>query len=360
MMKPLFPLCILLLFISCKNKQEKISPAEERISESVYASGTIKSFGQYEVYATTNGILKKLLVDEGSLVKKGDPLFVLDARAAEINEQNATLSAAYSAVEQNAEKLNELKIASDLAETKLKTDSSLVFRQRALWAQQIGTLNDLDQRELTYASDINAWESAKLKYKEMQKQINFQSDQAKKNLQLTKTLAGDYVIKSEVNGKVYRIFKEKGELINPQTAIALIGDSGKFILELQVDEYDIARIRPGQKIAIAMDSYKGEIYEAAVEKINPMMDERTRSFTVDAVFIKQPPALFANLSCEANILIREKAGALTIPAGYLLPGDSVILENKEHRKITTGIKDYQKVEVLGGISLHDVLLKPGQ
>ena len=152
--------------------------------------------------------------------------------------------------------------------------------------------------------------------------------------------------------------KEKGEMVNTQTAVAMLGDANAFILELQVDEYDIARVIPGQKIVLSMDSYKGQMFEALLQKINPAMNERSKSFTIEANFITAPKTLFPNLTCEANIVIQEKEKALTIPRNFLMEGDLVLLENKEKRKVTTGLKDFKKVEIINGLSKNEFILKP--
>jgi multidrug efflux pump subunit AcrA (membrane-fusion protein) len=95
-----------------------------------------------------------------------------------------------------------------------------------------------------------------------------------------------------------------------------------------------------------------------IEKIYPIMNERTRTFKADAVFIKRPENIFPNLSAEANIIIQVKNKALTIPRSYLIDDNYVLLSNKEKRKITIGLKDYDKVEVLNGITEKDELVKP--
>jgi multidrug efflux pump subunit AcrA (membrane-fusion protein) len=349
---------LFIILASCKSKTEKISPVEEKITESVYASGIIKSKNQYQVFSAANGLLAEILVTEGDLVKKGEPIIRLSNTAAQLNTENASLSADFASTASNAEKLNELKININLAKTKMDNDASLLQRQRNLWADQIGTRNEVDQRELTYKSSVNNFEVAQLRYTQLKKQINFQEKQSQKNLQISQTITTDFSIKSEVDGKVYSILKEKGEMVNTQTPVALIGDASVFKLELQVDEFDISHVKLGQKILLSLDSYKGEVFEAVVEKINPSMNERSKSFTIDAAFVKQPPALYPNLTCEANIVIQTKEKVLTIPRNYLLEGDFVLMENKEKRKITTGLKDYQKVEIISGLSLHDIILKP--
>lgn len=349
---------VVFLLFSCKNKNAGINPLVQKITESVYASGIVKSKQQYQVYSSVNGLVAQVFVTEGDMVKKGDPILRITNTTASLNVENAQLSADFTAVAANQERLSELKINTDLAKSKMENDVLLLQRQRNLWNQQIGTRNELDQRELAYKSSATAYDAAKLRYAELQKQINYQSKQSQKNLQLSKTQVGDYTLKSETDGKIYSILKEKGEMVNTQTAVALVGDGNNFTIELQVDEYDISRVIVGQKILISMDSYKGQVFEGVVEKINPLMSERSKSFTIDATFIKQPPALYPNLTCEANIVIHEKGKVLTIPRAYLMEGDYVMLANKEKRKVVTGLKDFQLVEIISGLTANEFIIKP--
>jgi len=60
---------------SCGTKTPYIQPNTETISETVYASGFVKSVGQYQVFGKANGILEKIWVAKGDLVKKGQVLF---------------------------------------------------------------------------------------------------------------------------------------------------------------------------------------------------------------------------------------------------------------------------------------------
>jgi multidrug efflux pump subunit AcrA (membrane-fusion protein) len=358
MIKLTLPFLAFALLLSCKNKSEKISPKEEKITESVYASGIIKSKDQYQAFSTVSGIIKEILVTEGDTVKQGDIIMRLSNDNARLNSENAKIAVDYSSPAANADKLNQLKIDIETAKAKMDNDASLLEKQRNLWNQGIGNHNELDQRELAYKNSSNAYAAAKLRLGDLQQQLNFQSRQSQKKLEISNTATGDYNIKSEVSGKVYSVLKKKGEMVNPQSPVALIGNAAGFTLELQVDEYDITKIRLGQKIIISMDSYKGQVFEALVEKIDPLMNPQSKSFTVEAGFIKPPPALYPNLTLEANIIIQVKEKALTIPREYLVDDNYVLLENKEKRKVTTGLKDYQKIEILDGLSANDFIIKP--
>jgi HlyD family secretion protein len=349
-----------ILFLSCNKSQEKTSPVTENITESIYAAGIIKAKDQYQVFSTVNGLIRQILVTEGDTVKKGEPLIRLLNETARLNTDNARLAADYASVNANLDKLNELKINIDLAKSKKENDAVLLQRQQNLWSQDIGSKNELDQKELAYKNSTTNYETAVLRYNELKKQLDFSAQQSKKSLQISTSMAGDFTIKSETDGKVYRILKEQGEMVNTQTPVAIIGNAEEFLLELQVDEYDIARVRTGQKVFLNLDSYKGQVFDAVITKINPIMNDRSRSFTVEADFITKPPALYPNLTTEANIIIQTKEKALLIPRNYLIDESFVLMENKEKRKVITGLKDYQRVEILSGLTVHDIILKPAK
>ena len=234
----------------------------------------------------------------------------------------------------------------------------MLERQQNLWNQQIGTRNELEQRELAYKTSKYGLENARLARTELQKEIRFQVKLSETNLRISETMSGDYVVKSKIDGKVYSIYKEKGEMVNTQTPLATVGSASQFVVELRVDEFDVAKIKTGQKVIIGMDSYKQQVYEAVILRIKPFMNERTKTFIVEADFVESPPVLYPNLTCEANILVREKNGALTIPASCLREGGLVMLKNKKLIKIKTGLQNFQKVEVLGGIDMNDMIIKP--
>lgn len=352
--------CLLfaLFLFSCKSKKETIKPTVENISSSIYASGLVKTKNQYQVFATVNGIIEEIYVTEGDLVKKGTPLFAIQNETQKLNKENAELAAKFSDSYANESKLSDAKLAIEFARNKMKNDSLLYIRQSALWQQQIGTRIDLEQKELQWQNSKTNYTSSIFKYQDLKRQIEYSSDLSKKNLLISKNLQNDFTIKSEIDGRVYAITKKKGENTNTQTALATIGDASNFTLEMQVDEYDILKIKKGLPVIINLESYPGKVFEAKVTKINPLMNERSKTFLVEAEFIKNPDQIFVNISFEASIVLEKKDKALLIPRNYLLNDSTVIKANGEKQLIRTGLKDYNKVEVLSGLTANDELLKP--
>jgi multidrug efflux pump subunit AcrA (membrane-fusion protein) len=353
----LFTAISIFVLISCNKQQESIHPTIEKITQSVYASGTVKSGSQYEVYAKVSGIIKNILVKEGELVKKGQSIIELSNTAQSLNYENAKLLAQYSSDNANQEKLTQANNELELAKSKLDNEASLVERQRKLWANEIGTKNDLDLRELAYKNAQTLYNASNLKLNDLKKQIALQSKQTQNSAAISSNVLNDFKVISEIDGKVYSIAKLAGEMATPQFPIAIIGNAGDYYVEMQVDEYDISKMAIGQKVFITMDSYQGKVFEATVSKVFPLMNQKTKSFKVEAVFTNKPENLFPNISAQANIVIQVKEKAMTIPRSYLIDNEYVYLKNKEKRKVKVGLMDYEKVEILSGINVTDELVK---
>lgn len=351
-------LLLAVLFSACQQNKDVIKPITSGITESVYASGIIKSKDQYQAFSTASGIIKEVYVEEGDTVQTGSPIMLITSESQRLSKANAELAAVLSDFKSNQGKLNEAKLQEELALNKMKNDSLLYFRQVALWQQQIGSKIELEQRQLSYENSKTAWYSAKVRREDLSRQLAIAEKQASNNIGIAASLGGDYVLKSEMPGKVYFLFKSKGEMVSPQTPVAVIGSANEFIIELQVDENDIARIEPGQKVLITMDAYKGKVFEALVSRVLPMMDERTKSFTVEAVFLKTPDKLHPNTSLEANIIVREKKNTLLLPRNYVKNDSLVNRKEGGMTSVKTGMKDYQYIEILSGLSADDEILKP--
>ncbi len=358
-LKPLLLIAASFTF-ACNEKAAVFYAEYQSITQSIYASGIVKSRNQYLTFTNAPGIIERWLVAEGDLVRQGQPLLQIASTTARLNRDNAQLAAVFSSLDNNWEKLQELRNTIQLAAQKKDNDSLLWVRQHGLWQQNIGSRVELEQRELAFKSSTSAWQSAVLRHQELQKQLDFTAKQSRNLLEISNSVAGDLQVKSEITGKVFGILKERGEMVSTQTPVAMIGDSEQFYLDMQVDEFDIAQVRAGQHALITMDSHRGEVFEGEVSDIAPMMNERTKTFTVSAVFSKRPAVLYPNLTAEANIIIATKEKALLIPRKLLLDDQYVLLATGEKRKVAIGLKDYDKAEILSGITETDALTLPQQ
>jgi len=357
-----FIICLIVIIFlsSCRKNHESTRPVSGTIVESVYASGSIKAENAYKVYSSVSGILQKVLIKEGDTVQKGQPLFVIENSTPELNKENARLlyELARDNYQSGSDKLEEYKLAIALASEKYLNDSLLFMRQKNLRDNNIGTQVEFEQRKLAMESSFNNWKSAQSRYAQAVSQLKNDLERAKINYDISRNAQRDYIILSEINGRVYDIMPEQGEIINPQLPMAIIGSANQFLLELQVDEYDIVKVRKGQLVQVSMDSYKGKIFEAKVSRILPLMNERSRSFLVETVFSKGPDKLFQNLTVEANIITGYKNEAIIIPRSFLVDDSFVLVSPGKRLKIKPGMSNYQQVEVLQGLDTATLIYKP--
>lgn len=350
----------LFFLYACGQKQATTQVETRTITESVYASGTVKAQDQYDVYAEVNGLLRQIFVSEGDSVKKGTPLFVLENQTSALNTENARLALSLSErnIQENSNRLQELEQAVNVAREKLQLDSTLHVRQQNLWQQNIGTKVEAEQKKLAYETSRSNYISAKARLEEAKAQFDTEFRKARNNLKINQAIEKNYTVKSEIDGMVYDILKEQGEWVSSQSPVAVIGSPKHYLLELQVDENDIAKVRPGQLVLVNMDSYKGKAYKAQISKIYPIMNERSRTFTVEAGFTEPPPDLFPNLSAEANIVIQTRENALIIPREYLIENQYVLIDAEERVEVEVGLMDYQHVEILNGLNEGQLIYKP--
>lgn len=343
--------------LSCSQEYDNIKPVTSSITESIYASGIIKSDNQYVVYPKVTGIIEHIFVEVGDNIIKGSPILSIYNKNQQLNKENAELTALFYDFNSNVVKLNDLQGQIEIAKLKVQTDSIQFNRQTKLKAKNVGTDIDYENSKLAYNNAKARYASAINDYKEYKRQLKYNSAQAQRNLKITGNNQKDYTVFSEINGRVYSINKNQGEMISPQTELAILGSSDRFLLEMQVDESDILQIVKGQKVIVTLDSYKNKAFEAMVTKINPIMDETTKSFEIQAVFTNTPETLYPNLNFEANIIVNTKEDALLVPREYVFNDSLVELENGDTALINTGLKDFRMVEVLSGLNKDQVIRK---
>ncbi len=344
-----------LVLFACTETSEGIRPQYEKLVVSVYASVIVQPEGLYKVYPQNAGLIEQLMVVEGDTVKKGQVICRIKSSNQSLNVSSARENAALA--EQNlTNRLNILEEEMEATRKQLQVDSLNYVRQQRLWTQNIGSKSELENKKLRYELTRDQLETQQKTFAQTKRELEHKLEQSRYALQQSLNTLHDFDIQSKIDGIVYRLFKEEGELIQPQEPLAEIGE-GRFLLIMQIDELDIARVEVGQKAVITLDAYEGQTFYVRISRIFPSKKEQTQTFQVEAQFEAPPQALYDGLSGEANIIVRQKDLALTIPQEYLVDESKVITPNGEV-PVTTGIRNINKIEIISGIDTTTVLLKP--
>lgn len=354
------PVTILVFIIfSCSNDKDKILPTERLLTESVYSSVTIQPDSLYQAYAIVSGILDTNFVEEGDTVLKDEAIIQIINHAPKLNAQNAkySLELARENYYGSAAVLNGIMDQIKAAQLRYKNDSINYFRQKNLWEQKIGSKIDYDTKKLNYELSQNNLQTLQNSYYRTKNELQTALRQSENNYQTALIGTKDFTVKSKINGKVYAIYKEPGEIVNTQEPLASIGSATNFIIDMLVDEVDIVRIKINQEVLIHLDAYKDNIFKGKVSKIYPKKDERNQTFRIEAVFENPPEVLYPGLSGEANIIIAKKDKVLTIPQAYLMD-DNKLKTDDGITTIKVGLQNLEYIEVLEGITKDTHIYKP--
>lgn len=360
-MVELIVVAVLILFTSCNNKDGRILPRKTAITESVYASVTIQPDSLYQAYAIVAGILDKNLVEEGDSVRKGQPILEIINSSPKLGAENARL--AYELAKENyqgsAAVLKSIEEEIEAASLQFINDSINYFRQKNLWSKKIGSKADYDNKKLAFELSANNLQVLKSKYNRTRNELETQLKQAENNYKTSQITSEDFTVTSKIDGTVYALYKNRGEIVTTMEPLASIGRTDAFIIEMLVDEVDIVKIRKGQKVLITLDAYNSMVFEALVDKIYPKKDERSQTFTIEALFQDTPEILYPGLAGEANIVIAEKSEALVIPKDYLINGNQLQTDDGLIT-VNIGLQSLDEVEIIDGLEPDIFILKPSE
>ncbi|GAB5552267.1 MAG: efflux RND transporter periplasmic adaptor subunit [Saprospiraceae bacterium] len=355
-------LLIALSLLSCQNQENNswIKPQNRDITESVYASVRVIPKVTYQVQSVRSGIIKHVYVDEGAVVEKGQALFQIDPSIdVEAQLANATINleeAKSNYLGQN-NLLNNIQLEIQTTKDNLSLDSINLKRQERLLAQNIGKKVDYDQLKLKYTSTQKQLEILEQKLSQTKISLASNYKKALNTIRTEKQQLADFTILSKMDGRVYTINKEAGDLINAQEKFAEIGSIDQFEIEMDIDEVDITKIELGDSVLLILNAYPEEVFLAHISAIAPKKEEITQTFRVRSIFMEPPPKLYYGLAGEANIIVSKRSNTLVIPAAYLM-GNNKVMTAQGEKTVKIGVKNLEFVEILAGIDTATNLIKP--
>jgi multidrug resistance efflux pump len=82
------------------------------------------------------------------------------------------------------------------------------------------------------------------------------------------TIVSKADIKAPIDGKIVLSNVVRGQVVSPGMEIATIADTSHIYVKANIEETDITRIKPGQRVDIKIDAYAGKIFTGYVESIS--------------------------------------------------------------------------------------------
>ena len=376
--------CILLIavgLIAATRGGTKIDPSKlakvEKgdLAKSVVATGKVTPITKVEVKSKASGIVKKLYVEYGDRVKKGQLLAQLDKEEIEAQVEQARAALASSEASQRSAE-------ADFERAKVDAEGPDVPLLKRAYERATGMAKDgvvsasaLDDAQKNYDLAVNKQNVAKaqctvLKAKIAQAQADVAHNRA--NLKQLEEQLSYTDIESPIDGIVLSRDVEIGDAVSSilvlgssATLVMTLGDTSEVYVKGKVDESDIGKVYLGQPARIKVESFKDKTFNGKVTKISPMGVEKDNVTTFEVrVSINNPGGeLKAEMTANAEIILDEHKNVLQIPEGSIIYDkdkkasveipDPKAKDGKRKLAVNIGISNGAKTELLGGLKEGD-------
>jgi RND family efflux transporter MFP subunit len=162
-----------------------------------------------------------------------------------------------------------------------------------------------------------------------------------------------------MDGTVLKEDGEVGDMVDPGTILYRIGLEKPLWVVADVNEEDIPRVKIGQKALLRTDAFAGQVLPGSVKQITPAGDPLSKTFRV-RIGLPDDTPLRVGMSVEANIVSREKADAVLVPANAVVNNSLLVIENdRVHlRKVELGIRGTGFVEIVRGAEVGEQVASP--
>jgi HlyD family secretion protein len=327
--------------------------------KSIYASGYLDTSDLVVVKSEVSGYVEKIYVKEGDSIKKGQPIAKISNQTIyeNIKDLNYQILSIKDKLSPNSPFRKENQSQIEIKKQILENTKKIYERRKNLFEKGLIPKEQFDEisknfqiAEKDYNKQIEAYNDsiATLEYQ-------LKSLTAKK-LSLEKEL-DKYIIKSPIDGKVFRKFVNEGDYINSMmqtNQIISVGNPEKIETVLLVDEEYIPKLKEGMEVLIKLDSYPDKIFTGKIKTIELQSDKNSRTVKVKADVNYNLPVV-VNMTVEGNIILSKEEG-LFIPKDLINNGKVKVLRNSKIQEveIKTDKEDYNgNVKVLSGLKEGD-------
>jgi RND family efflux transporter MFP subunit len=351
-------ICSLISLVSCGRPKFETKPIKQDISETVFGSGTLEAENSYNLSAEANGYLKKADFKEGDLISQGQVLAVVENRETEINQVGSgrLLEIAKENTTNRSPSLQQAQNSVTLTKAKLEQDTLLYKRYKDLWTSNSVAKVDFENAELQYTTSKENYENALENLKLAKQQVNQELINKQTNNEIDLVKRSKNQIRALAAGKVYKKYKEAGDLVRNGDSIALIGNPQSIYAKINIDESSIDKIHLGQEALIQLNTNKSKSYKAKIIEIAPSYDQDSQSYQCKLEFIDPLEFKILGTQLQSNIIISKNPNAILIPRNFLnLDGTVQIKGHKTRTKIKTKFIGKDWVQVLEGLTLQSVI-----
>jgi HlyD family secretion protein len=319
--------------------------------------------------AAEGGRVEEKYVDDGTMVKKGQPILRMsntDLELSLVNQETSVfnlltqMQISRNAAQQNT--INKLNQMAD-ADNDFKEAERLYKLNKQLYDQKVIGLQEFRQAEIAYDYQVKRKKLQEEILKKDSVSVRQELDQANQSysrtqnaLDVMRRKVGDLIVRAPIDGQLTSLDVEIGESKNKGERLGQVDATNGFKVRADIDEHYISRIYNG---LMGQFTFAGKEYKLKIKKVFTQVTNG--KFQVDMDFVGDvPQGIRRGQTFQVRVSLSDEKQALLLPRGgfYQQTGGNWIFKVNED-----GTMAYKTEIQLGGQNpdYYEVLqgLKPG-
>ena len=303
------------------------------------ATGSITPRKEIEIKPQVSGIIEKIFIEAGKMIKKGDMI-------------------AKVKIIPNMVALNEAESRLNRANIGLDDTKKVYDREKVLFEKRVIAAGEFQQYETALKNSKEAVTAATDNLQLVREGVTGKSAQS-----------GNTIIRSTIDGMILTVPVEVGNSVieantfNAGTTVATIADMGEMIFKGKVDESEVGKLHEGMPLILSIGAIDNLKFDANLEHISPkgVTENGAIQFEIKAaVKLKKNSFIRAGYSANADIVLERRDKVMAIPESMVqFEGQKTYVEIETapqkftKRYIKTGISDGLNIEVLSGLKIKE-------
>ena len=355
--------------------KERISINEVKegvFQENIPVTGNVMPITTIYLDALEGGRVDELFVEDGAIMKQGEPILRLsntDLELSLINQETAVynlltqMQISQNAARQNT--INKLNRMTDVENALIEADRVYTLNKKLFAEKAIGRHEfqesknnyNYQKQRLQLAQQVLKQDSSATKLEANQAQSSFARTQSA--LKLMQKKVGDLVVKAPVDGQLTSLDAEIGQSKNKGERLGQLDVLSGFKVRADIDEHYISRIYTGQRGTFI---FSGKEYSLVIKKVFTQVTGGR--FQVDMIFEEKVEGIRRGQSLQIRLALSEEKQAILVPKGgfFQQTGGNWIFKLNEEGTIAykvdirLGTKNTEYYEVLEGLEPGDKVI----
>lgn len=335
--------------------------------EFIPVNGSVQPIKTIYLDAPEGGRVEQLYIEEGAMVRAGDPLLRLANanlqletinREAQLLEQINSMHSIRLTMEQNI-----LNLRSQLLDLETQiVDQERQYRHNVELARgKYVSEEDLQRSKNSYETLLKRQAIAQETYRKDSslrstqiRQLESSAESMQRNLGVMRQLLDALLVRAPADGQLTSLDAEIGEFKTQAQRLGQIDITGDYKVRVEIDEHYIARVQTGQK---GQAEIAGKNYALVVTKVYPQVQDGR--FQVDMEFAgSRPDDIRRGQTLHIRLELGDPAAAVLLPRGgfYQKTGGNWVFvvtadgRNAVKRTVRLGRQNPDFFEVLGGVA----------